>query len=226
MALNVKYDQGDLAERENKLRKIKNALSYALRDQQSLNFTTYNYREHLDNLGSARLGTKVQSKMYEKIGQLINIFPKGDNDIIEFGDPLEKKKRWSKEEIIATENNLKAFYNPHGVIEAVITGDRPVSHDEMNVVRSVHPELFKKVRMDINAGVASGELKLNRQQQLRLGMFLDIPTDSSQTGPYMSVTNALFAAEANLSQNRGQAAQASMGLNLQTNLQRREQRGL
>lgn len=226
MALDIKYDQGDLVQRENRLRKFRNAIEYSMRDQQSLNFAPYNYREHLDNLGMAKLGSKVQIQSYIKLAQLRDLFPKGDEDLVEFGDVLERNKRWSKEQIIATENNLKAFFNPHGVIEAVIKGSRPVSHDEMSVVRGVHPELFKKVRMEIAVGLNGGTMKLTRQQQLRIGEFLNVPTDSSQTGNYMSVTNALFGAEQQLAQGRGQAAQASIGVNLQTNLQRREQRGL
>ena len=227
MALDVKFDQGNLIEREAKLRKLRASIFRAVRDPQSMNFAAFNYRHHLENMGMGKTANMTQVKTYMKLGQMASLFPKND-DVMEFGDVLERNRRWSKEKIIATENNLKAFFNPHGVIEAVVSGQRPVSHDEMKVVRQVHPELFSKMRNVIMMGVNTGNMKLTRQQQLRLGIFLDMPTDSSQTGPYMEVTNLIHGQAAQRQGANRTATQASLGAmsNIQTDMQRRASRGL
>ena len=227
MADEFKFDEGNFIEREANLKKFRAAALAAVRDPQSMNFAAFNYRQHLKAMGMGKTGNDVQVKTYLKLGQLVSLFPRND-DVMEFGDVLERKRRWSKDKIITTEDNLKAFFNPHGTIEAVVSGKRPVSHDEMKVVRQVHPELFAKARHVIMSGVNNGQMKLNRQQELRLGLFLDVPTDSSQTGPYMEAVNFIHMQSGQRQRANVQGTRASLGAmsNIQTDMQRRASRGL
>ena len=211
-------------QKEKKLKHLYKQAGAVLSDPQSIKYIGFNLAEHLRNIGLSTIANDSQSNTVYAIAELYKLFPE-QNKPIEAQDVLEKKQRWSKRQVKETEQKLRAFFNPHEVIDSVFGGNRHVSHKEMAVVQQSHPKLLEEVRNNLLVKSNSGRAQLNKQQEARVSRLFNMPMHSRQLPAYGQAIKTMFQINQMQAQAKGQRGQKGMGLvrQLQTAQQRREQ---
>lgn len=208
-------------EREKDLKDIQARVHKTLKDQQAINVTTYNMNDHLTNMRMGKVGNDVQVAAHKKLAEMANIFPKRPMPI-SVEDPMGKKNRWSKREIVETEENLRAFVDPHSIAIGVLQGNEMITNNQMDTIRSAYPELIKEILMHLISSLGSGKMELSEQHKLKLGLLIDTPISHRHSGEALNVAKyvhnkSMMRGRQNVMQ--GQSMNMAIIEGLQTNMQ-------